>query len=234
MIRDRLVLAICPSAARRLIVCLLVVPLLVSCAQPAETPEPVTIRHAIQSDGTEYYQELRDQFQKAHPHITVELGPLGSRELASLDPREYDVLGPHMLFDELRNRGDLMSLDALIEGDQDAKLSDIYPGLLDLFTVQDKIWALPTGAQCQVMYFNADLFDSHGIPYPEVGWTLDDFLGAALAVRDAEARVWGYVSPQPAYDAMLFVYTQGGQLYDDAENPTRTTFDDSLAIEALE
>ena len=91
-------------------------PALVSRAQPAETPEPVTIRHAIQPDGADYYMELRDQIQSMYPHITVELDPLGSRELASLDPREYDVLGPHLLFDQLRNRGDLMALDALIEG----------------------------------------------------------------------------------------------------------------------
>jgi multiple sugar transport system substrate-binding protein len=85
-----------------------------------------------------------------------------------------------------------------------------------------------------VMYYNRDLFDQYNVPYPQIGWTWDDFLERAVALRDPDAFVFGYGPRLPPGDAVLFIYQHGGRIFDDPENPTRTTFDDPLTIEALE
>jgi ABC-type glycerol-3-phosphate transport system substrate-binding protein len=46
--------------------------------------------------------------------------------------------------------------------------------------------------------------------------------------------VFGYGPRLDLNDAAFFIYQHGGQLFDDLQEPTRTTFDDLLVIEALD
>jgi ABC-type glycerol-3-phosphate transport system substrate-binding protein len=83
-----------------------------------------------------------------------------------------------------------------------------------------------------VMYYNRDLFDRYGVAYPQIGWTWDDFLNAALALRDPDADVFGYVGPEPE-QAAHFIYQHGGRLYDDLRGPTFPTYNEPLTVEAM-
>ena len=47
---------------------------------------------------------------------------------------------------------------------------------------------LPQNLSSLVVYYNRDLFDAAGVPYPEAGWTWDDFLAAAKALDDRHRR----------------------------------------------
>jgi multiple sugar transport system substrate-binding protein len=94
-----------------------------------------------------------------------------------------------------------------------------------------------------VMYYNRDLFDRYNVPYPQIDWTWDDFLNAALALRDPRANIFGYAPGQDAplwlpgqelFDPLIAIYQHGGRLVDDLQHPTRATFDDPLTIEAME
>ena len=77
------------------------------------------------------------------------------------------------------------------------------------------------------------LWGDWSLPYVE-GRTWDDFLADALAIRDEDAGIFGYVPTLDTYDPLLFIYEHGGRLLDDLQNPTRTTFDDPLTVDALE
>ena len=66
--------------------------------------------------------------------------------------------------------------------------------MLAVYAVEGKTWAIPSGMNPLVVYYNQDLFDQYGVPYPENGWTWDDFLSVALAIRDPEAGVFGYAN----------------------------------------
>jgi multiple sugar transport system substrate-binding protein len=85
----------------------------------------------------------------------------------------------------------------------------------------------------QVMYYNQDLFDQHGVDYPQAGWTWADFLEAGQTLTDPDAEIFGYV-PWDSYDSASFVYQHGGKLFDDLRSPTDATFDNPLTIEALD
>jgi ABC-type glycerol-3-phosphate transport system substrate-binding protein len=85
-----------------------------------------------------------------------------------------------------------------------------------------------------VIYYNQDLFDRYSAPYPQIGWTWDDFLERAVILRDPEAFVFGYGPRLDLTDAVFFVYQHGGRIFDDLETPTRPTFDDRLTVEALD
>ena len=58
---------------------------------------------------------------------------------------------------------------------------------------------LPQNLSSLVVYYNRDLFDAAGVPYPEAGWTWAEFLDAAKALtRDIDgdglptSMVWGW------------------------------------------
>ena len=212
----------------------LLLPLAAACARSTPAPEPVTIRFTYSDADTAAFEKLAASFKESHPNVTVELQGRNGGALNRVDPAETDVfVNTNLNLSGLLDAGKVMSLDSWIEGDETFNPDDFYPGTIQLFSSQGKTWAIPAGVDPFVMYYNQDLFDQASLAYPTETWTWDDFLQAAFKLTDPDNGRYGYVSRSVA-DPALFVYQHGGQLLDDWQNPTRTTFDAPLTIEALE
>jgi ABC-type glycerol-3-phosphate transport system substrate-binding protein len=205
------------------------------CTQARSAPEPVTISFVHPEVDQEHYEPLAQQFNERYPHITVELRPKEWRQLGNLNDEDADVYWVSQgLFVQLWEAGKVLDLDSFIENDNAFESTDFYPGVLDVLTREGKTWAVPSGADVVVMYYNQDLFDQYNVPYPEIGWTWSDFLERAVALRDPDADYFGYGPRTDMLDAVFFVYQHGGRIFDDLKVPKRTTFDELLTIEALE
>jgi multiple sugar transport system substrate-binding protein len=137
---------------------------------------------------------------------------------------------------QLVENGSLVNLNPFLDQDQDFQKEDFVTGTLDTFTTENKLWAVPSGFNPAVMYYNKDLFDQRGVPYPTADWTMDDFVATATGVTDPENNVFGYATPQSgdSPDVLMFVYGLGGRILDDLRDPTRATFDDPKTIAAVE
>jgi ABC-type glycerol-3-phosphate transport system substrate-binding protein len=195
----------------------------------------VTISFAHPEPDAEYYQKLAQEFNDSHPHVTVELHPKHWNTLSGLSTNDEDVfVTSQFALNWLQERGQVLNLSPFIEHDQSFAPSDFYPGTLRLFSKEGKTWGIPAGVDVMVMYYNQDLLDTYDAPYPEIGWTWDDFLNIALTVRDPNAEVFGYAPNDTPFDPLAFIYQHGGRIFDDLQNPTTTTFDDPLTIEAVE
>ncbi|MBN1217313.1 MAG: sugar ABC transporter substrate-binding protein [Anaerolineae bacterium] len=208
-------------------------------AAPTPKPEPVTLVFAHPDYDTEYYKPLVEAFNQSHPHITVELNPWPEEGLDFLLD-EADVLAVNSFaLSELREQNTVLNLDPLIEQDQSLDLPDFYPGTVEMLKNEGKTWAIPAGVDVDVMYYNKDLFDQNNVPYPHIDWTWDDFLNSGLSVTNPEAGIYGYTTTGPVttpgfFDAVYFIYQHGGRIVDDVQNPSQTTFDEPLTIEAVE
>jgi ABC-type glycerol-3-phosphate transport system substrate-binding protein len=207
---------------------------LVACAGVAPTPEPVTIAFAYLELDTEYYERLVSLFNESHSHITVDLEPQSFQSIYRLDLVQIDVfwLMSETTFAPLVEQGKLVGLTPYVEGNRGFDLDDFHAAGVEFYSVDGELWALPVAVDPVVMYYNMDLFDRYGVPYPANDWTWTDFLDAALALRDPGANVFGYAAGNT--DPLWFVYQHGGRILDDWRDPTRTTFDDPLTIEALQ
>ena len=204
---------------------LLILPIVSACTEAAPPVEPVTITFAY--DGpAEYYDQLILDFNEIYPHITVEMS-------TSEDDADIFVINPFDMNDLLEENG-ILSMDPFIEQDDSFDLSDFYEGTVELCSRGGRVWAIPIEVLVRVVYYNKDLFDAYSVPYPEFGWTWDDFLTTALALRDPGANIFGYGETSEFLDPMGFIYQHGGSIIDDVQNPTRATLDDPLVIEALE
>jgi multiple sugar transport system substrate-binding protein len=217
-----------------LILSLAVIPL-AGCARGTPTPEPVTITFAHPDSDTQYYQQLLAAFEEQYPYITVELRPKQWDMLGGLSAGDADVFASSQFaLNWLQEQNGVLNLTPFIEQDESFDLADFFEGTVGLYTREGKTWAIPAGVDIMVMYYSRDLFDEGRVSYPENGWTWDDFLTAAMSLRDPGADVFGYGPLLDLFDPLTFIYQHGGRIFDDLENPTRTTFDDPLTIEALE
>jgi multiple sugar transport system substrate-binding protein len=214
--------------------------LLVGCtvaASPTPTPEPVEISFAFPSSLAGHYEELIEAFNEQHPSITVEgrsVGPTGRWEHL-LREEEVDVFffsNESELFYNLHEEGKILSLTPFLQESNAIDLDDFYRDALGSVSLEGDVWGIPAGVNVAVMFYNKDLFDQNNAPYPQMGWTWDDFLLAASAVSDPDQDVFGFVT-YPTF-AIPFIYQHGGTIFDDENGPTRTTFDDPLTIEAVE
>ena len=100
---------------------------------------------------------------------------------------------------------------------------DFYPVALDAFRFGGELTCMPQNASSLVVYYNADLFEKAGVAAPAAGWTLDDLRGAASKLTSGSVHGVGL---EPAViRAAPFVWSAGGELVDDNDDPTRFEFD---------
>ncbi len=133
------------------------------------------------------------------------------------------------------NKGVLEDLTPHADTDPEFSRSDFFPTILDRFTVNGKLYALPRDvAPFACVFYNKDLFDKEGIAYPTENWTWEDLLRIAqrLTKKDANDRVIQYGFYGWAWQN--FIYGNGGALVDDVKNPTHTLLDDPRSIEGLQ
>jgi multiple sugar transport system substrate-binding protein len=204
---------------------------------PTPTPEPVEINFAFPAYMADYYDQLISQFNEQTPHITVVRKTARSDETWSYLFREKQVdafvfSSDEELFQELFQEDRVLSLSPLIQEDDTFDLKDFYPSLLEPFSIEGNVWAIPAGVNLGVVYYNKDLLDRYNVAYPEADWTWDDLLMTAMSVRDESEEIYGLSSPTAF--AIPFVYQHGGTIVDDWRAPTRLTLDEPLTIEAIE
>lgn len=195
------------------------------------TPEEVDIiTHSIEN------------WQKAHPEIKIifEHTPYTGYDSKILT-RIAGGAAPDIITTEVNYfvtfaaKGVLENLTPFLEKDAGFRLSDFFPQIVDRFTVKGNVYAIPRDvAPFACVFYNKDLFDQAGIPYPTDSWTWDDFLRTARALtkKDENGRVVQYGFYGWAWQN--FVYGNGGSLVDNIQNPQRTLIADPKTVAGLQ
>jgi multiple sugar transport system substrate-binding protein len=135
--------------------------------------------------------------------------------------RDLDFLVQHQL---------IQPVDQLLD-DRGFDFGDEYPrSSLTAFASDNRLECLPYDIQPSVIFYNPRLVDFSQIknnpPTAGQGWTIDQFAAAGRwAVRHHPGVAGSYVSPTLTGLAP-FVYSGGGDLYDDNSQPTSLTFSD--------
>ena len=203
--------------------------LLPGCRRPTPTPQPASISFACLDEELGYYEAQARAFSASHSTVTVRILPRRQAALAALTPDEADTLVVSLPLGPQLERGDLLSLDGWL-----AEKDDLYAPALQAFSREGKVWALPLGIDPVVMYYNKGLFDQRNVAYPKAGWTWDVFLQAAQQLRNQYGGIYGYAAGLWPEEPWLFILQHGGRLADDWLKPSRLTFDNAEALEALQ
>jgi multiple sugar transport system substrate-binding protein len=188
------------------------------------------------------HQTVADAFMAEHPEINVEIMSEPWNDYftrmqtlwASGDPE----LIPDVLFlspvINYAAEGVLENLDPYIE-EAGYDLADYWPALLEWATYDGSVYGFPRDIGLEVTYYNKDIFDEVGIPYPEEGWTWEDFqtIAEQLTVEE-EGRVSRYALGMEGGKWSLWVTQNNGTILDDMRNPSECTLDEPAAIEGLQ
>ena len=120
----------------------------------------------------------------------------------------------------------IQPVDQLLD-ERGVDFGDSYPrSTLTAFAVDNALTCLPYGIEPTVIYYNTRLVKLGRIPRPPPqpgqGWSFDQFAAAARwAVRHREGTTGMYVDPTMA-GLSPFLYSGGGDLFDNAAQPTST------------
>ncbi len=207
---------------------ILLVPL-AGCGRATPTPQATTISFACLDEDLGYYEAVARAFAQSHPTVRVRILPKRQLALQVLAPGESDAMVVSLPLEPRLEQGGLLAADGRL-----AQRDDFYPCALSAVTRDGRIWAVPIGVDPVLMYYNRDLFAAGGVAYPSNGWSWQDFLDTARKLRDRWGGIYGYGAGLWPEESLLFVLQNGGRLADDWQKPTRFTFDDAQAVQALD
>lgn len=182
-----------------------------------------------------------ENWQKDHPSIAVKIEHTNYGDYVSkILTRIAGGTPPDIVFTEVDIfanfyfKDAFMDLTPLMQDDPDFKIDDFFPEVVKRFTRNGKIYCIPRDtAPFACVFYNKDLFDEAGVPYPSDDWDWADMLERAQKLTKTEnGRVTQYGFYTWAWQN--FVFSNGGNLVDDVENPTRCTLDDPKALEGLQ
>lgn len=210
------------------IVMLLVVLSLTACGggtgNKADQGGKQTVRFATwdSEDNLTLQQELIDKFNEQHPDIQVNLEAYGSdydtKITAGMGAKDApDVM---YMWNYPTYKDALEPLDPYIEKEGSDFKDNFYDTLWNYNSADDQILGLPVGYTTHVVYYNKDLFDAAGIPYPQDGWTWEDLQADAKKLANDAESISGFAfsgKPDP-YDYEMFLWGNGASYVDDQGN----------------
>lgn len=193
------------------------------------------------------YEELVEAFESQHPEINIRLSHIPSQgeyrqrlagDFAGGDPNDVFLLN-YRRFARFAAEGGLEPLQPYLEESGVISADSFYPNTIDSFIWDDQLWCIPQNISSLVVYYNRDLFDAAGVPYPSDDWTRDEFLETARLLTldtdgDGAIDQYGLGTSASVFRLAPFIWQDGGQLVDDPDNPTTLILDQEPQLSSLQ
>lgn len=209
------------------------------------TPDTrMTVRFATYDWAETHYAPLIAAFEEANPDINVET--ISFQELLGVEGYEWSAeAGKQMLatvdvvdlFISPRRVGKelVYDLTSLIVADPTFAANDFYPNTLSAYQWDGGTWALPAYMDFYLIYYDKDLFDEAGLPYPQPGWRWSDFAQTAQALTQRsgdEVTIWGFVNMWG--DHLGLIESQTGPLFTANTTDLTARLQEPAVVEAIQ
>ncbi len=149
---------------------------------------------------TPYYDALINAYEAANPGVNVEVIDLGSADYQTAlqiqlsgGGSEFDVVAVKDIpgYNNLVKAGLLQDLKPLAE--RDGIDTSAYGGIVEQISVGDSYYELPFRSDFWVVFYNKDLFDAVGVPYPTNDMTFEEYdqIARAMTSGSGASKVYG-------------------------------------------
>jgi multiple sugar transport system substrate-binding protein len=215
------------AAAVALLVTVTLVTLLSGIDDTASANDQVTLVWYVRPETLEnqWEEELVQAFQSAHPAITIELMPISWDEFAPrlngmwLQGNPPDVWSHHGSngFVDFYQKGWLADLSPFINGPNPLDLDDFFTEIIDMYTMDGKVYGLPMLSGGSFVFYNRDIFDAAGVAYPPTDWndptwTWDAMVSKAISLTknygDPDNVQYGMTMGLWPWDAYAWLWGQ--------------------------
>jgi multiple sugar transport system substrate-binding protein len=172
-------------------------------AAPTKAPAtaaPITLKMtAWDVAKTPYWQTVVSAYQAKNPNVKIELIDIPSAEyqdkvnvmLSGGDQTDIITVKDIPGYSAMLTRNQIIPINDYVTKD---KLDlGVYSGAADELTFNSKIYALPFRSDVWILYYNKDLFDKAGVPYPsnDMTWSQFDATARKLTKGSGADKVYG-------------------------------------------
>jgi multiple sugar transport system substrate-binding protein len=174
-------------------------------------------------DDSEYDQMVQDfyaQFERENPGVDLRIEGIPGEYVPKMMLNFVAGTEPDVMTVDASsaaifiNNGVLTDLRPFAEADPEFSLTDYYENVLDIGRREDGLYTIPGDFTPMVMYYNKQLFDQAGVPYPRPGWTFDDFLQTAVALTKPERKQYGFAFANWMPGWVMWLWNNGGSVLD--------------------
>ena len=148
-------------------------------------------------ESTAYWKAMADGYMAGHPDVTIEMLDLGSTDYMTVlatqlaGGADIDVLS----IKDIPGYANLINLDYLTPmNDLLTRSTSDFNGTIEQLTTDDgNFYAVPFRNDFWVLFYNKDLFDAAGVPYPANDLTMEDYdaLARQMTSGEGDAKVYG-------------------------------------------
>lgn len=170
-----------------------------SAAPSGGDSEAVTLTWALwDKESTAYWQAMADGYMAGHQNVKIEMIDLGSSDyMTQLATQlaggsgELDILS----IKDIPGYSNLINLEMLEPlNDKLSRPTSDFNGIIEQITADDgNFYAVPFRSDFWVTFYNKDLFDKAGVPYPSNDMTLEEFdaLARQMTSGSGADKVYG-------------------------------------------
>ena len=202
----------------------------------ADGAASIRVQVSGEPEETAVYTTIAEAFMDEHPEIDVDVVEVAEKDdhLARLTTSFAGGNPPDVFLVNFREYSQFVVRDA-IEPIEDhlgnVSTADYYPQPLEAFTYDGTLQCMPQNISSLVVYYNNLLFKGAGLKHPK-SWSWEEFRETALVLTKGDVRGLGI---EPTIIRLApFVWSAGGEIVDDPEEPSGLDLDNPGAREALE
>lgn len=178
-------------------------------------------------------------FMEENPGCTVELEYIPEEYVQKIDTMFIGGDAPDVIYGHPHYFANWASNDLLMNlNDMYEENADFFYGedfdasLYEMFKYKGDMVGTINGHDTYLLFYNKTMFDEAGVSYPTEEWTWDDFLeaGKKLTIKDGEKLQYAYMFQ----DIESFIFSFGGDLFDDMNNPQAVTINTPETVAAFQ
>lgn len=183
-------------------------------------------------------RKMADEFEGKNPGIKIDIQVTGwsdywtMLEAAATGGSLPDTFWMHS--NEIyryASNGMLMDLTDKINKSDDVKLSNYPEGLVKIYNLNNKQYAIPKDYDTIGLWYNKTMFDKAGISYPDETWNWDKLYEVAKKLTTGDGKQYGFLAPLHNQEGYYnFVYQNGGTIITDDKV---SGYDNPKTIEAM-
>jgi len=191
---------------------------------------PVVVMVAGDPAELKAYRDVVAGFEETDPGFDVRLIELADRDeliarlstsIAGGDPPDVFLLN-YRYHGQFVAKGQIEPVTVYLADSDVLSRDAFFPAALAPFETDGELLCLPQNVSSLVVYYNRELFRRARVPVPRAGWSHAELLDTARRL-DGRAGAHGIGTEATIERVAPFVWSAGGELVDDPENPARIT-----------
>lgn len=241
---------------RFLLLLVAVVAVMIPSVTKAADEVEIVYYHRGYTTEVEWTKAIIERFEALNPHIKVESLSSGTGGGSDYSEKLAVMVAagnaPDVFFGSTDKLGFILKgwtldLTSYVERDtQKIQLDDFFPGVMDSFVHEGEIHGIPLTVTPQMIFYNRDMFEEHGLIVPpsdwnDTQWTWDTFLDVSRKLTVSNPNgIYSQLALSQATDRQLpdVSWMFGGDWFDEAayltSYPTHATMVTDENIEAFQ